>query len=219
MIVYTTVFGETDKLQEPQVDSKARFVCFTDQPISSDRWEIIRKPKSFTPKRLCREMKLQPHVVFPDADKTLWIDANCRLTMAPEEIFERHPEGVTALVHHKRQRIRQEVEAILRWGKAKEDILRAQLSHYQLNGWDTITNPQRAIHNGCFLVRHHTPEVMRFCDFWAAEVARWTLRDQMSIDYSAWRTGLAINNAEGTVPRNPYFTHVPYRGVKPTNDF
>ena len=89
MIVYTTVFGKTDPLHEPRCKSGWRFVCFTDQNITARRWEVVRVPTLERPARECRRLKLLPHLTFPQASISLWIDCCFTLLVSPEVIAER----------------------------------------------------------------------------------------------------------------------------------
>jgi hypothetical protein len=218
VIVYTAVFGNTDPLCEPAVKTDVRMVCFTDQPIKSSRWEIVRLPVSEAPKRESRRYKQPSHRIFPDADLTLWIDCCYTLLMDPREIAARNPGLITAFRHHRRDRIKDEAEVIIRSGKGKRDAIMAQLAAYQSDGWDTDANPQRAIHCGGFLLRRHTPEVRAFNEAWHHEVQTRTLRDQMSIDYVASKTGVKIDRFTGTCRSNPY-ARLAVIPRKPTNDF
>ena len=217
MIVYTTVLGKTDPLHEPICNSDWRFVCFTDQPIRSKRWEIVQVPPTETPKRECRKLKLRPHVVFPDADVTLWMDCCFTLLVPPEEIAAQYRSEFTAFRHHKRRRITDEAEAIIRAGKGKADAIHAQLAAYQADGWDTDYRPQKVIHNGGFLLRRHTPKMIEHAEAWHHEVQTRTLRDQMSVDYCAAKVGMRIDDFAGIVPRNRYARIRHYS--TPTNDF
>lgn len=124
-VVYTTVFGRTDPLHEPACSSNWRFVCFTDQPIQSKRWEIIRLPKMDAPKRECRKLKQRPHVLFPEAEITLWMDCCLTLLRSPESIAAEYQGDVTAFVHHKRTRITQEADAIIQARKGRPEDVRA----------------------------------------------------------------------------------------------
>lgn len=218
MIVYTCVFGHTDILRDPIVRGKSKFLCFTDQPIRSRGWEIIRVPKLQAPKRECRKYKQRPHVLFPDEAVTLWVDAAMIVRVDPDELARLHPHEFSAFVHSKRCRITQECEAIIQCGKAIPDRVRAQLAKYQADGWDTPDNPQTKIHNGGVLLRRNTPKVREFSELWNHEVQTETLRDQMSIDYCAHKVGLEISDFPGTISRNPYFIRAGVR-YKPTNDF
>jgi hypothetical protein len=218
LVVYTCVFGDTDPLRDPLQPGRTRFVCFTDRPIKSRVWEIVRLPKRIAPKRACREYKQPSHLIFPDADATLWIDAQMILLVDPQQIAAQYPGEFTGFKHHKRQRIKDEAEAIIRAGKGKADAIHAQLAAYQAEGWDTEAEPQQAITNGGFMLRRHTERVKAFNDMWHHEVQTRTLRDQMSLDYCAARTGLQIDYFPGNVAQNPLARRLAYPH-KPTNDF
>lgn len=218
-VAYTTVLGRTDPLHDPVVDTGDwRFVCFTDQPgVKSTRWEVIQVPATQTPTRECRKLKLNPFRVFWDAEVTLWLDCCLTLLMPPDELLEQYPQDFVAFRHHRRDRISQETEAIIRAGKAKTAEVRRQLAAYQKAGWDTERKPQSILHNGGFLLRRNTELVNRHADLWDREVQTRTLRDQMSIDFTAHRAGLEIRTFKGTIPRNDYVRIKHYD--RPPNDF
>lgn len=218
LVVYTCVFGDTDPLRDPVRPGRTRFVCFTDQPARSRVWEVVQMPKQEAPKRACRAYKQPSHLIFPEADATLWIDAQIQLVADPLEIAKRYTGEFTGFRHHKRQRITNEAEAIIRAGKGKADAIHAQLAAYQADGWDTATNPQRVITNGGFMLRRHTDRVRRFNELWHHEVQTRTLRDQMSLDYCAAQAGLRIDYFPGTVNLSAYGRRH-HRASKPTNDF
>jgi len=217
LVVYTTVFGSTKPLHEPSVDSDARFVCFTDQDISSPRWDIIRVPPSSTPSRDCRKLKQPSHVVFPAADATLWTDSNFSLRVDPFDLLAEYPHPVTTFRHPHRDRIRDEARVIIKHGKAREDAITAQLAAYGADGFDTDEHPQQAISTGGFVLRRHTDAVKRFNDTWHHEVQTRSLRDQMSIDYAAWKSGLRIRYFPGSHLENDFADFTRYK--RATVDF
>lgn len=218
MIVYSCIFGKTDPLTEPVNPGSTRFVMFTDQNIRSRHWEIVRVPETDTPKRLCRTYKQLSHVTFPDAEVTLWLDAQMQLLVDPAELLKRFPGDFTGFKHHKRSRIRDEAPAIVLAGKGKPEGIYAQLRAYHADGWDTDANPQRAITNGGFMLRRHTDTVRRFNELWNHEVQTRTLRDQMSLDYCAAKVGLRIDYVPGNMVINSVAKRHSYPR-KPTNDF
>lgn len=218
LVVYTAVFGDTDPLRDPVRPGKTRFVCFTDQPVRSKVWEIVRLPTQAAPKRASRQYKQPSHLVFPEAEATLWVDAQLVLLVDPLEILQRYQGEFTGFRHHKRKRITDEAGAIIRAGKGKADAIHAQLAAYQADGWDTDEDPQQAITNGGFMLRRHTERVKAFNELWHHEVQTRTLRDQMSLDYCAARAGLTIDYFPGDVARNALMRRSLYPS-KPTNDF
>lgn len=217
LVVYTTVFGDTKPLHEPLVASGARFVCFTDQAIRSDRWEIVPVPSSNTPSRDCRRLKQLSHVVFPGADATLWMDSNFSLKVDPAALLEQYPHPMTTFRHPHRNRISDEAKVIISHGKGKQAAIKAQLAAYQADGFDTAACPQQVISAGGFVLRRHVEAVKRFNDIWHREVQARSLRDQMSIDYSAWKAGLRIHHFPGTYLKNDVADLTRYR--RATIDF
>jgi hypothetical protein len=217
LVVYSTIFGRTDPLHEPLRPGNTRFVMFTDQPLVSKHWEIIRVGPFEAPKRECRKLKQPSHLVFPEADATLWIDASYTLLVDPLSILAQYPGEMYGFRHHKRDRIKDEAPAIVAAGKGKADAIYAQLAAYQADGWDTDANPQREITNGGFLLRRSTDTVRSFNDLWHHEVQTRTLRDQMSIDYCAHKAGVGIQHLPGSPKANP-FARIHYC-KNPTNDF
>lgn len=217
LVVYTTVFGRTKPLNEPRVDSGARFVCFTDQPLESPRWEIVRVEPLEAPNRESRRYKQLSHAMFPDADATLWIDSNFVLRVDPARIAQEHPHPVVTFHHPQRSRISDEAQAIIAHGKAVPETVLAQLAAYRADGFDTDANPQRRLSAGGFILRRHGEDVRRFNEFWHRQVQAWTLRDQMSIDYSAWKTGIRIAHFPGSHRDTPYADFI--RMQVPVHDF
>lgn len=215
MIVYSCVFGNTDPLHEPEVTGNARFICFTDQPITSSVWEMINVPTQEAPTRTARMAKALSHHLFPREEWVLWMDANFTLQADPESLIH-HGEFVN-FVHADRRRITDEAVEIVKLGKAKERCIKRQLATYHGDGFDTAENLQQQLSCNGVILRRHTDDVKALNDSWAGELAYHTLRDQMSLDYTAWRHGLTLSKWPGSHRDNPYFRHKHYK--RPTNDF
>lgn len=214
LTVFTTVFGRTDPLHEPKATGNARFVCFTDQPIRSKRWEIVRVPKQEMPTRASRLKKALSHLSV-ETEWSLWMDANFTLLVDPEQL-KSYGEFVN-FVHPDRTRITDEAEEIIRLGKAKEDATRRQLAAYHDDGFDTDADPMRVLSCDGVILRRHTPEVVAVNEAWAEELQAHTLRDQMSIDYVCWKEGMELSRWPGSHRSNPYFRFTHYK--RPVNDY
>ena len=213
--VFTAVFGHTDPLHEPVGDIPCRMVCYTDQPnLVSQRWEILRLPPQAAPTRAARRIKALSHL-YTDTPWSLWADASFVLAADPTTLAM-YGEFV-AFRHHERARISDEAAAIIKLGKARAEDIKAQLAAYQAAGFDTAAHPQRELSENGLILRHHTPEVIALNELWCQETQTRSLRDQMSLDYCAWRLGLPIARWPGTKHTSPIAT---YRHAKrPVNDF
>jgi hypothetical protein len=214
LVVYTAIFGRTDPLHEPECETRARLIAFTDQPIQSGRWEIIQVPPVERPCRLARLAKAMSHELIP-AEWSLWMDAAFTLLVDPLDLLDGAGD-FTTFRHADRSRISDEAEAILRHRKAPEDLVMTQLQAYRADGFDTEDNPQRELSCNGVILRRHTPAVAALNAFWADQINTFSLRDQMSLDYSAWRCELPLSRWPGTHRDNPYFRFKHYR--RPVND-
>ena len=211
-VVYTTVFGNTDPLHEPQCKTNARFICFTDQDIKSKHWEIVKVSPTDKPATESRRYKCLPHLLFGD-EITIWVDACLDCFFKPDDLIKKYQGIITNFNHPDRTRITQEAEAIIKAKKAPEADIRKQLVCYQSEGFDTEANPMKSLSNNGFILRRNCKELN---ELWWSEVKKHTRRDQMSLDYCAWKLGVTIDRFKGNIRKNPYVRYNHYN--RPVND-
>lgn len=217
IVVYTCVFGHTDPLHEPAIIGNARFVCFTDRNINSKNWEMVRIETAEAPTRLSRTYKLTPHLLFPDAEISLWMDASFSLRTSILDVIDSHPEKIVRFSHKDRTRIKDEAQEIARIGKARPEPTFAQLAQYQSEGFDTDDNPMQELSCNGVVMRRHLPEIAALNELWLEQLNKHTLRDQMSLDYCMWRLGITPGRWPGTHTDCPHFKYKHYR--RPVSDF
>lgn len=203
MIVYTAYFGDTHALAPFTNRSGLRGVCFTDHDVPNGiGWEIVKMPVRWTPHLTSRWVKTHPHELFPREPEFLYIDSNCRYKCRDNNAV-RIGDFVT-FKHRSRTRITDEAEAIIAIGKAPEKETRQQLAYYRLMGFDTDKNPQSELSECGMIYRRNTEPVRALSEAWFEEVLKRGRRDQMSIDYCAWKLGMTLGRFHGTVKVNPY---------------
>ena len=56
--------AETSFIDPTVITPDCRYVCFTDQPLQSEIWEIVPVPSSDNPRRTSRYYKMKPHRLF-----------------------------------------------------------------------------------------------------------------------------------------------------------
>lgn len=203
LTVFTTVLGQTDPLRQPTVITPGvRYVCFSDHPIRVLPYEtVLVETNGDDPRLLSRQMKiLANHPALGSPEYTLWHDAAFRLTCDPGELV-RSLDGadMLALRHPHRDQIEQEAAAIAGFGYVPRAVLDAQVAWYREAGFT-----QTAITSTGLCLRRHTPAIAAFNDRWWAEVARWHWRDQMSVDYALWQSGITVRYLEGHYRLNRY---------------
>lgn len=214
LTIYTCVFGNTDPLHEQPAVPGARFVCFTDQPVDSRAWEIVRIPRQARPTRSARIIKALSHL-FTETECSLWMDANFSLRVTDPGLFCRG--DFVTFRHRDRTRISQEAEEIIRIGKSTPEQIRSQLAAYQAEGFDTDDNPMCELSCNGVIFRRHTPEVIAVNEAWCHEIETRSLRDQMSLDYVCWKHGFQLARWPGTFDKCRYFRCTYYK--RPVNDY
>ena len=214
LTVYTCIFGNTDPIHDPTCEKNVRYVCFTDQNIKSDYWEIVKMSKQQFPTRSARMMKTLSHKHI-DTEYSLWVDANFTVLECPTKHIGK--DDFVRFVHKDRKRISDEANEIVKLGKAKKEQIKRQLAFYQMQGFDTEQNKQKELSCNSVILRKHTPEIIELNEMWARQIQSHTLRDQMSLDYCAWKLNVKLSAWPGTHDNNPYFLHTHYK--RPVNDY
>lgn len=205
VIVYTTIFGGSDSLK-PAPQGADRCVCFVDTPTvypDAKGWELVGRRGVADPRREAWALRAISHTLFPDADRTIWIDASFTLTDLALLLTDAGDAEIAALRHHARQSAYQEAAELVRCGQATPQAIDAQVKAYRAAGYPGIP-----LSISCVLVRTNAPAVARFNETWRTEIQRWPGDNtQVSLDYAAWRHGLTIHGLRGTRHENPYATH------------
>lgn len=206
IVVYTALFGGIDPLWAAAPHpTAARFVVFTDTPrqevgawvgdpprivgnaqATPARWEQCIVPAEFGPRRTARYYKCNPQLFFPDADVSIWVDANVRLRIPPERAVSLWLKGDLATFKHPdRDCLYQEVRACIRMHKDDSAQLEGQAAAYR--AWQM---PERwGLAETRVVLRRHTPAARELDTAWWAEIARYSQRDQVALPFVCWRLG------------------------------
>lgn len=183
--IFTAIFNKYDQLREIKLEEGWRAICFTDQDIQSKSWEI--RKREFRPK-LHRDIKLRPHYHLPKYDKCVWIDGNLELSISLNELIKNR-DGFWLMQHPDRNCLFKEAARCVELKKDDGDIIFKQIEKYSKEDCP-INNGLSA--TGC-LIRDWTNENIAFCELWWKEVKEFSVRDQISFPYVAWRTGLKFD--------------------------
>ena len=78
-VCYTAIFSDYEELKDPAIIPEGwRFVCYTDQPLKSDVWEIVQMNVIDTPQRTARWVKIMGWI---DWQYSMWIDASFQINI------------------------------------------------------------------------------------------------------------------------------------------
>lgn len=211
LVVFTSVLGNTDPLRVPtHVGRNVTYYCFCDRPMTrTGPYRAIPYPVGASPALASRALKIRmDHPLLRDADVVLWHDAAFQLHTDPVAVANAllGDADMVAFRHPHRNQIAEEAEVIGRLGYAPAEVLAAQVQTYHDEGFT-----QTAITSTGYSLRRRTPRVEAFNALWWEEVSRWSYRDQMSVDYAIWKTGLHVTYIPGHYRDNPFATWHPFR--------
>lgn len=194
IVIYTALFGQFDpRAQEPEVDfpDGTKCICFTDRPFPSKRWKVIDWKETLKsipqnvpghPAKLSRWFKLLPQQHFPWADRSIWVDANTRITRDPLKWF---PDDCDLAMysHPTWNCLYREIDIIIR--KRKDLVQNAERLRQR---YQRLQVPPNAGLAACGVIwRIHTASQAAFDKKWWAEyLAGGSIRDQPAFGYLQW---------------------------------
>ena len=198
IIVYSVNTGGYDELRTPDVyDPNIRYILFTDNKyFKSDVWEVNHidfVDNKLDNRRKARYIKINPHLVLPNHDISIWVD-HCykpKFNNAEEFLTEIgfFNNNIMSYKHDVRQCIYSESEEVKSQRLDYDDIINSQMSKYRIEGFPR----NYGLFDSGFTIRKNNKEVNEFNDIWWNEVKNFSARDQLSQVYSSWKSGIEIN--------------------------
>jgi hypothetical protein len=216
IVVYTALFGNIDPLWAAYPDKSARYVAFTDtrrveaplpaQPATAARWEQRLVKAEFGARRTARYYKTNAHLFFPEADVTIWLDANVRLRLPASQAVARwlHHDLATC-DHPQRHCLYAEAAECAALHKGDPAVLQGQAAAYRAWGMPE----QWGLAETRVVVRRQTPAQAELNAAWWTHITRYSERDQVSLPFVCWQHGVTWDVIPGRVwsDKHPFFWH------------
>lgn len=206
-VVYTSICGKLDSLPViKDVQKDWDYVCFTSEDLKPVApWEIVKvKPLYKNPKD-ARLYKHNPHIYLKKYDISMWIDANIRLNKGWIDVvneclsksdltFLNHPQHVGSAY--------EEGSRCVSLKKDTENNIRPQLECYIQEGLKRMPTSATGI-----MIRRHN-RMINFNNMWWEQIHKYSWRDQISLPYVKWKTGVKYYETEF---RAPWYTITGHR--------
>ena len=218
-VIYTSIFGGYDQLPDPIYTPKGwDFICFTDSDIKSNIWKIEKVPAIYEDStRNARKYKILPHRWFPDYEYSLWVDGNILIRDDINELIPKYLQKVNLAVHDHNQNVLdprdcvyKEAQIIFHFGKIngnyKDDpnTIKNQMNKY-LNE-EYPSNNSLAV-TMQLLRRHNKKDCIKAMEQWWEEIKYGSKRDQLSFNYSMWKTNTSFVYFNGDSRSTKHFLH------------
>ena len=210
-VLYTARFGEPGRINIPEISipDVDRFF-FTDldveegchqripirknQYIRNDFYEVKKiNLDHLPPIRRQRYVKIIiPNEIFNNYEYSVYVDCKRPLAVDFEWLLNflvPQSDFATRLHRRKRDCIYEEGKICIERAMDNEETISRQLDFYKREGYP--------VHNGLYwttiLFRRHTERLKMFSMFWWMQLERYSLRDQISLPYVAWKHGMKIS--------------------------
>lgn len=213
-VIYTATFGNFDEVKNPTIDLPGwDLLFFTDANLKSNRWNIInvKQREDLDSIKMSRCYKMFPHLYLKDYDLSLWIDASILICKPIDEFVNYITDDVKMGIYQHTSSWKEEISVMHRWCKDIKFINSIMLE-YQNEGFDI----NKKIMSGNIILREHNDKnVIQTMELWWKQFNKhYIKRDQISLAYSLWKSGLNINFFDGFHPRgqrNDYFKSLPHK--------
>lgn len=181
-VIYTVLTGNYDRLTQPAaVDSSFDYVCFTDRAGKEGVWELREIPwRSDSQILRARYAKLHPHLLLPEYDLSVFMDAN--LCITGTEFYDRISacgDSIAFLEHPERDCVYEE----LRYCYLKEKIgTLAAFAHLKRLKGMAMPSHAGLYETNVLLRRHNLPEVVALDErWWNLLLQSASTRDQLCL--------------------------------------
>lgn len=183
--IFSVITGGYDELPIAPLYEGWDAIMFTDEYFSDPKgWDIRKLPEASDPLVQSRDIKIRPHIHLPEYDLYCYIDGNQKFIKEP-------PSKPIWFMHQRRTNIFQEAKQIINNGRFPKAIINKQIDYYKEKGYKDCG----LFLNG-FHVRRNKKDINRLHDVWFEETCRFAPRDQVSLPYSVWRTGIRPENIQ-----------------------
>jgi hypothetical protein len=215
LVVYTAITDGYDTLLDPpdSVIPGSDFVAYVESSGFSKIWSY--KPlerKSADPCRDAKVFKILPHIIFPDAEYTLWIDGSIEFLMPfpVVDLLDYLAGSDMAIFEHPiRTCIYQEACECLRRRLDDPQIIFRQMFRYTREGYPS----NQGLAEASVILRRNTKAMKQFNEQWWDEIDRGSKRDQLSFNYIAWRSRCKITFFPDDLVRGSLFRRLPHKPI------
>ena len=205
LVIVTANIGQFDNIREDHYrQTNCRFVMFTDdKDAKSSLWELIQIRRKFVdPRQESRMYKWLFHKYLPDVEYSLWVDADVSIKIDINELIGKYLKNADIAIypHRARNCIYKEAEKCIELKLDYVNVIKKQIEEYRLENYPD----NNGLHESHIMLRRHTEEIKRFNEAVWANICSGSLRDQLSLNYIAWKLGIKINNLPNSEQANSF---------------
>lgn len=219
MVVYSCATGGYDvPLPVEHTLLGAEYVFFTDEwQGRAGVWEA--RPLVFDgtdPVRQARYHKTSPHLLFPDADIVIWVDANIAISGDMSAYVDKVIQtgaAFGAVRHPLRHSLFEEADALAKLGIESPEVLDRQTQMYRQ---EAVPDTLGLTETNFLVMNLRCPQTRDTLELWREQIQSFSRRDQVSFDYARWKAGASVTwlfEQGGSVRSNDAFAYFSHGGA------
>ena len=198
IVIYSALFGNYDAIPPIQKQNQFDYFLFTNIIIKTKtNWTLLKIPNivnnlNMNIVKKQRFIKLHPHLFFKNYDLSIYLDTNLIIYGNITEFLERllTPKyNIYIFEHPLRNCIYSEILVVIKYKKEKKDISMKVQKRYKMEQF-----PQKiGLSENCLIIRRHNKKnCINLMEKWWEEIKRFSKRDQLSLNYVLWKSGIKI---------------------------
>ncbi len=153
-------------------------------------WNIIKVDRVGEERRQSRLYKWLLCDYFPQADASLYIDCNFKILTNLDSLLNGY--DILMKPHPGRDCLYEEAKTCLDYNLDYKENINRQVERVKADGYPK----HNGLHEGNVILRRHTDKIKEFGRAVWGSISCGSHRDQLSLDYVAWKMGVEI----GTLP-------------------
>lgn len=204
--VYTCLTENDDDLQEVElIEKNIDYLCFTNNKnLKSDTWKIILIEDShLNNQQLFRKIKILGHsYIFENYDISVWIEPTVVFRQKVEDFVKTYlkDNSFAAFTHSKSAN--DEAAVCCRKGKdTKQEVL--EITDFLKK--EKFPKNNSLYETEVLIKKHHEKQVTKTMELWFDTVCKYSMMNQLSLEYSIWKTGMKIDTINLNIWDNPWF--------------
>jgi len=211
-VIYTAILAGSDTLNKPLYeDNSCDYICFTDSAeLTSKFWRIVRVAPDAGANlyMVAKALKVLGADILSGYDQSMWVDGNVLLKRDPWLLVSQKV-GVcdfAFMKHPNRNCVFQEIEACAHQGKDNKSNLERVRSRLVEAGYPENSG----LIWGGMIFRTHQAHVKQLFREWMRNINEFSRRDQLTFNYTCWRSQILINYVDIDIYNNRYFSVLPH---------
>ena len=217
VVVYTAIVRGYDSLKLPDfLNSNFDYILFSDSRVpDTGIWEV--HPISYfgsDSTRTARFVKTHPHLLLSDYDVAIWIDSNIMILDDISDLvsgFLSSGKAVGCVPHPSRTSIYEEFAICRNKGKDESEVMKMQMDDYRRKHF----SHDDLIESNFMMFNLNHGRTDEFLNVWWREIDAYSMRDQLSINYSLSRVSEdwhRLTDRPHSIRNHDKFAFVPHDG-------